>query len=86
MPNYNNLKMNDKELLNEGNYNYNLNCINNSNIKNRFIKNGEEYNYDYINKECGLLEHFKNNVFVKRELKVENPISFSIIVTNILNL
>jgi hypothetical protein len=87
MPNYNNLRMNDNELLSSDNYN--INYINNSITKARFItiKNGEKYKYD-SNKECGLfnLEQFKNCVFNKCELKIENPISFCIIVTDILNL
>jgi hypothetical protein len=88
MPNYNNLRLNDNDLL--SNDNYNINYINNSNTKARFItiKNGEKYKYDSINKECGIfnLEQFKKGVFNKCELKIENPISFCIIVTDILNL
>ena len=88
MTKYNSFGMNDNKLLNG---NYNLNCINNSNIEdNRFItiKNGEEYKSDSINKECGLfnLKQFKRNVFNICELKIENPISLCIIVTDILNL
>lgn len=88
MPNYYNSRLNDSELL--SNDNYNLNCINNSNIKTKFItiKDGENYKYDSINKECGLfnLDQLKKKVFGECELKIESPISFCIIVTDILNL
>ena len=88
MPNDNIFRINDNELLSIDNYN--LNCINNSNTKTKFItiKNGGNYKYDSINKECGLfnLEKLKNNFFGECELKIENPISFCIIVTDILNL
>ena len=88
--NYNNLKMNDNDLLNYDKYNYNINCINNSNNKAKFItiKNGEKYKCDSINKECELfnLDQSKKGIFNEFELKIENPISFCIIVTDILNL
>ena len=90
MPYYNNFRMNGNKLLTNDNDNYNINFINNSNNKARFIniKNEEKYKYDSINKECRLynLEQFKKDVFNKCELKIENPISFCIIVTNILNI
>lgn len=88
--NYNNLRMNDNDLLNYDKYNYNINCINNSNNKAKFItiKNGEKYKCDSINKECELfnLDQSKKGIFNEFELKIENPISFCIIVTDILNL
>ena len=88
--NSNNLRMNDNDLFNYDNDNYKINCINNSNNKAKFItiKNGEKFKYDSINKECELfnLKQSKKDVFNECELKIENPISFCIIVTDILHL
>ena len=90
MPNYNIFGTNDNELLNNGNDNSNRNYINNSNTNDKFItiKNGEQYKYDTINNECGLfkLEQFKKKVFNYYELKIDKPISFCIIDSDIMNL